>query len=61
MKGDVDMLDQEKAVQLSKKVNERLEKSFSDDKLTTLIMKIAVRSTIITLQEYEKMMNDQQS
>jgi hypothetical protein len=49
------MLNNENATELEKRVHERLNLDGQPDKLSEMIMKIATRATIITLQEYERM------
>ena len=46
---------------LEQKVFERLKESMSQDKLAASIIQIAVRATRITLQEYEKIAENQES
>lgn len=52
------MLDEKNAKLLESKVMERLEKTLPDDSLRKNLSKIIVHSTIITLQEYEKLNNE---
>lgn len=55
------MLDSDKAKLLESRALERLNSNDKDgsDKLVQTIIKLAVRATIVTLQEYEKMSENQ--
>lgn len=49
------MLNAENAKSLEEAVHKRLGLDSAPDKLTASIMQCAVRATIVTLQEYERM------
>lgn len=55
------MLDAQGFSLLESTVLKRLEKASSEDKLNEAIIKMVVRTTVITLQEYEKLSQAQDS
>lgn len=56
------MLNKENAQLLERKVLERLDKLLPEnERLSKSIMQFAVRASILTLQEYERMTEDQES